>query len=506
MGLARFDAAVFDRPKKPAIALPEPSTSVKQVCVKFRCEAAARRLLKQLTPEAAMLRGREPTAAAAENHDLVVAGMHKLIDEWLATFSPAGSALSVPHQRLIVGQMLLIQSGKQSCAGIARTKTHEAAARLAATVFVLFAQEHLQHGRDSVLGFDVDFITAFLVDIVQEASLTLEALANEVISVDQEGSASCLVGQHDFAVIFGQQGGPVSHRSRLQRILCNLSPIAEGSSVAAASADFAAAAANVPADGILESPSRLELRSRLAARYLVAAAVLSTIATCYNVLSTNGGYLADDGIELVVMTCIFMFSFSMLSGLFPTDDAMCNSGRFVLSVFSYIDCVGLAYTTWAEWRMLPPYASLLSTVVHCGTLLFLVGHVVLFCERARRGRLDWATLFTMVGCDGAVYLVAAVLLRLLGTPPPQMCYPPGSLSLPIATVRALLMIVVLPTTFSEARRLKIAKRSGLTHVRIRLEQLHGARNAAARVLSEHKGSGDSDGTSSRCSEHREGAR
>ena len=131
---------------------------------------------------------------------------------------------------------------------------HEAAARLAATVFVLFAQEHLQHGHDGVLGFDVDFITAFLVDIVQEASLTLEALRNEVISVDQEGSASCLVGQHDFAVIFGQQGGPVSHRSRLQRILYNLSPIAEGSSVAAASADFAAAAAMYQPTAFLSRP------------------------------------------------------------------------------------------------------------------------------------------------------------------------------------------------------------------------------------------------------------
>ena len=69
----------------------------------FRCEAAARQLLTTAHPEAAMLRGREPTAAAAENHDLVVAGIISssrmaghLLASWLT--------LSVPHQRLIVAK------------------------------------------------------------------------------------------------------------------------------------------------------------------------------------------------------------------------------------------------------------------------------------------------------------------------------------------------------------------------------------------------------------------
>ena len=131
-----------------------------------------------------------------------------------------------------------------------------------------------------------------------------------------------------------------------------------------------------------------------------------------------------------------------------------------------------------EWRALPPHGALASAVVHAATLVYFNVAAVGFCVLVTRGLISWARFLKMVAADGAVYLLAVLVLRSLGPLPPQMCYPPGSLSLPIATLRALVLAGVLPLAFTESNRLEIAKRTGLTHVRIRLENVHVLGTAA----------------------------
>ena len=410
-------------------------------------------------------------ASPHKSGDAVVAGVHELISEWLATFSPAGGAVSTHNARLVVGHLLLL-SRQKSCADVIAGTDTETVRRLAAATFVLIVQEHLHHGRDSILGFDVDTVSSFLADVVKAASITIEALVSEVISVDLEGSASSLVGHRDFATIFGQESGVRRRHHRLRRIL-SLAPIAEGSTAAAASAE---AAAVVPAGGMLESPSRTELRSQLATRYTAAAVVISSLFTSYNVLAAQGAInIGDDILDLTGMLAVFLFSFVVFAGLFPTNESLRTSGHFVLKVAANVNFVGICYMVVTKWRALPPHNSVLSELVHATALVGFVSVAGLFAWLISSGLNSWRRMFILIAFDGALYVTTVSVLHALGPPPPGvfMCYPPGSLSLPVAALRAFFMMVVLPSLFSEARRLKIARLTGLTHVRVRLEHLQG---------------------------------
>ena len=214
-----------------------------------------------------------------------------------------------------------------------------------------------------------------------------------------------------------------------------------------------------------DSPSRTELHSRLATRYTAAAVVISSLFTSYNVLAVQGAInIGDDILDLTGMLAVFVFSFVVFAGLFPTDESLRTSGRFVLTVATNVNLVGLCYTVVTEWRALPPHNSVLSELVHATALVGFVLVAGLFAWLMASGLNSWRRMFILIAFDGALYVTTVGVLNALGPPPPGMfmCYPPGSLSLPVAALRALFMMVVLPFLFSEASRLKIARLVDLT--------------------------------------------
>ena len=81
----------------------------------------------------------------------------------------------------------------------------------------------------------------------------------------------------------------------------------------------------------------------------------------------------------------------------------------------------------------------------------------------------------MLTADGVVYFVTVALLHVLGPQPRGMifCYPPGSLSVSTAALRALFLASLLVVVFTEPNRLKIARLTGFAHVRIQLKELQG---------------------------------
>ena len=389
-----------------------------------------------------------------------------VVDEWLANFSSGGKALSRSHERLIVGHLLFVRSGKRSVSDIISTTDPEIATRIVATGFVLFVQEYLRHGRDSVFGFDVDFVTDFLAEMGSHGAgfITIDAIAQEVISVDQDGAASTLVDRREFATMFRRDINPRYSSRQLM-----LAPIAESGSIEAAAALVIIPGAK---GDVLESSLRCRFRETLATRYAVAVAGLSSLFTCFT-LEYDGG---NNGMfDLLALSGTFIIGFSVLSGLFPTDKDMCTSGRLVLTLSGVTDFAGNCYRGWAEWSLLPPHASMLSAAVHATALLFYFFSGAAWLVLASRGRLTWGRFLAMLSYDGAAYFTTCALLHALGPLPQGMtfCYPPGSLSMSVAALRALVQAVLVPAAFCESNRLKIARLTGFTHVRIQLKELQG---------------------------------
>ena len=58
------------------------------------------------------------------------------------------------------------------------------------------------------------------------------------------------------------------------------------------------------------------------------------------------------------MLCMFVASFSLLSGFFPDDDL--SSGRFVIGAMAIFDYLGMVAMIGSEWAAQPPYASMAS--------------------------------------------------------------------------------------------------------------------------------------------------
>lgn len=217
-------------------------------------------------------------AAPASTHPLsapddVVAGVHLLIAEWLVSFSPAGEALSCASLRLVVGHLLLIQSGARAAADIASSPDSGLACRLAAAVFVLLTQEHLQYRRDSILGFEVDFVSNVLMQIIMEASLSRGALAAEVRCCDREGAATLLTRHRYFSDLFEQRHLKSSSSCRRRRMGCvMLPPICERAECSYTKATTGTA------EDIFVTTSRKLVRLVLARAWYVAAAAVALLS------------------------------------------------------------------------------------------------------------------------------------------------------------------------------------------------------------------------------------